>query len=529
VNKTLALLVRALRTESRDIKSHLLRAGLASLVVLILYAGYDSSHRLTAPGMLLFKWMTGANWVFVTLSGVTIFAISISEETERETLGLLRMANIGPLSLLLGKWLPRMLTAFVLISVQFPFTWLTVTLGGVSWEQIWASYLMLLAHLVLVGNVGLLASVLKPTSAKACTLAVAIVVVARVTPFLGLGLLQYGAMKGWWTQSSVTWFGKQVVIPLNNCTASGRLFGEILLTSFRGTAWTTQVVSNFAVGAALFCVSWLVFDRATMGHLSGSPRRPSWLKRLLTRSRRSSSSVWNWALGWKDFRQVGGGLKAVSIKFILYAALYAGIVYAYVLFGTNMREGLRDASVVVANIIFWFLLPVELCFLGAKLFRPEIQDQTWSTLLTLPQSLPELVYSKLGGAMLGLIPTLVVFGVTFAPYLNDFASAYFSALLVIYFYAVILLAVHMAAYLSVVVSWAVPMIAVACGVGITLLGNLLVWVMFLIGVFSVNPGSGGVDQMLNAWTILVICGNLILTGVVHMGIGQQLLAKGAQS
>ena len=139
MNKILALLVRALRTESRDIKSHLFRFGLAALIVMILMTGLNALDYETAPGRTMFKSMIVANWVVVTLAAGTFFSIAISEETEQQTLGLLRMANVSPLALLLGKWLPRLIAAVVLILIQFPFTWLTVTLGGVNWQQIWAS------------------------------------------------------------------------------------------------------------------------------------------------------------------------------------------------------------------------------------------------------------------------------------------------------------------------------------------------------------------------------------------------------
>ena len=135
--------------------------------------------------------------------------------------------------------------------------------------------------------------------------------------------------------------------------------------------------------------------------------------------------------------------------------------------------------------------------------------------------------------MLGLIPTLAVLGMTSAPHLLEFLraeSSYSSFyLFLVYYYSVIFLSAHLTTFISVIVSWAVPLIAVACGAGIAFLGNLLVWIMFAIGAIGVSSGAGGGDHIFYAWTILVICGNLILVGVIHFGIGQQLLAKGAQS
>ncbi len=530
MNKTLALLVRALRTESRDIKSHILRMGLASVVVLILFIGWISLDNWSAPGVVIFKAMTWANWVFVTLAAGTFFSISISEETEQQTLGLLRMANVSPLSLLLGKWLPRMLAAVVLISIQFPFTWMTVTLGGVSWQQIWASYLMLLAHLILLGNLGLLCSVWRPTSASACVWAFAFMVVGRLGPVFCWGGLEYFARHGWIPLEWSRYFMEEVVLPLNSWSASGRLFFEILTTSFKGSAWSPQVISNLSIGAGLFLVAWLVFDPLTMRHMSGGPQRKSLLVRLLTRTKRDSSTVWNWALGWKDFRQVGGGLRALTIKSVLYLCAFATITYIRVLFGEGYWEGALDACTIMAWTIFYGLLPIELCFLAGKLFRPEITNQTWSTLLTLPKSIPEIAYSKLAGGMIGLIPTLSVLCLTSAPVLGEFLLYLQQnpglALFVVYYYTFVVLSVHLASFFSVSVDWAVPMIAFVFGAGIALAGNLLAWAMFLIGLWGV--GSGG-DLLVYSWTTLLAAGNLILAGVTHYGIGLRLFTKGAES
>ena len=531
MNKTLALLVRALRTESRDIKSHLFRLGLAVFFVLILWLGQSSIRFESAPGRLIFKWMTVANWVFITLAGGTFFAIAISEETEQQTLGLLRMANVGPLSLLLGKWLPRMLTAIVLISIQFPFTWLTVTLGGVSWQQIWASYLMLLAHLVLVGNLGLLASVLSPSSAKACGWTFAVMLIARFLPLFCWWAIEYGTLHGWVLSGRGSNFWDQVVLPLNNWSASGRLFGEILTTSFKGSAWNSQVISNLMIGAGLFVLAWLIFDPATMRHMSGGPQRRSLLSRLINRTTRSSGASWDWALGWKDFRQVGGGFKSVIAKTGFYLFLYGVIFYISRKFGTGLEEAWQTTSGVTANIIFWGLLPLELSFLAAKLFRPELNDQTWSTLLTLPKSLPEIAYSKLAGAMLGLIPTLSVLLICATPFLGDLLVASRRSpefvFLFCYLFSAVLLALHLVTFFSVSIEWAAWPIAIILGVGVTFFGNLLVWVCFAMLMLGVVGGSG--DSVFHAWVTLLFFGNLAVAGVTHYGIGLRLIAKGAQS
>ncbi len=565
MNKTLALLVRALRTESRDIKSHLFRVGLACVVVLILLLGLSALEYESAPGRVMFKAMTWANWVVVTLAGGTFFSIAISEETEQQTLGLLRMANVSPLSLLLGKWLPRMLTAIVLVSIQFPFTWLTVTLGGVSWEQIWSSYLMLLAHLVLVGNLGLLSSVLNANSAKACAWTFGTMIAVRILPaFCWAGLTLF-AERGWLAMSTANTFWEKVGAPLHSWSASGRLWGEILSTSFKGDAWSPQVVSNLIGGAVLFCIAWLIFDRATMRHMSGqisssvNPFRILayylfrafrflfWLvcfglvrfhleedpsAALLFGPTRRSRRVWDWAVGWKDFWQVSGGSRNLWVKYALYGFLFGTIFYILTMYDADTYEGFETSCIYTAGIIFWCLLPLELCFLAAKLFRPELNDHTWSTLLTLPKSLPVIAYSKLGGAMLGMIPTVSVLSLCSMTFMGELLAEIFRepgfVLGIAYGLTIVLVALHLVTFFSISVSWAAWPIAIILGVGVTWFGNVLVWIFFALGMMGINSGGGG-EGIMYAWFMLLAIGHVILAGVTHYGIGLRLAAKGAEN
>lgn len=530
MSKILALLVRALRTESRDIKSHLFRFGLAALIVMILMTGMQALDYETAPGRTMFKAMIVANWVVVTLAAGTFFSIAISEETEQQTLGLLRMANVSPLALLLGKWLPRLLSAIVLILIQFPFTWLTVTLGGVNWQQIWASYLMLLAHLFMVGNLGLLCSVLRPNSAAACGMTFVIMIVVRVAPFLIWGLLQLLAFNNVVSQSVVGEFNQKVYAPLSEWSASGRLFGEILSTSFKGTPWSPQVISNLIVGTVLFLLAWLIFDRATMRHMSGSPAREGILKRLFTRKTRTSTGVWDWAIGWKDFRQVAGGLRTITVKFVMYGALFLTIFYLNRLnrFG-DPWESFETTCAILAAIIFWALLPLELCFVAARLFRPELNDHTWSTLLALPKSLPEIAYSKLGGSLLTVIPSVTVLCLSSTPFLGDLANEILSEgeayIFIGYGLSIIVTVLHLITFYSITVSWAAWPIAVILGVGTAWLGNMVCWFMFAMLMMT----AGGNDDVAMAFVVLLTMANLVVTGVLHYGIGLRLEAKGAES
>lgn len=532
MNKTLALLVRAFRSESRDIKSHLVRGGLVMVILLFFLVHVSEMQYETAPGRTMFQWMTWANWALITFAGGAVFSVAISEETEQQTLGLLRMANIGPLSLLLGKWLPRLWVAFLLVSAQFPFTWLTITLGGVSWEQISASYMLLLAHLFFVGNLALFCSVWRQDNASAGAWTFSLLVLWRVGPLLLWGLAELLAEVHLFPQDLARSLG-EMVGRHNRCTATGSMTLDLLRTSFSGGIWTDQVISSLGMGALLFGLSWLLFDRLTLRHLMGgvSSTVPL-IQKLMQGGSRRSRRVWNWAIGWKDFRQVAGGKRSIILKLSLYALVTMGVIAFYIAESGSPYIHLPEIlGGVLSWVILVIVLPLELGSTAAKLFRPELKDQTWSTLLTLPKSVPEIAYSKLGGALLGLIPTFCVLFLALTPFLVDIVEEFARDPEVLlgfaYGFSVIILCLHAITYFSITVGWAATPIAMILGVVTTGATQIIPWIGFAFLMMAV---SGSSEQgVFYIWMMMFTTANLMGTGVVHWSIGKELSAKGAAS
>ena len=91
---TLAMLYRALRLDSRLLRTHLFRVSFAALMYLALCYTWVSSSLVGAPGLKLFETMTYLNLVLISLAGISFFATAISEEKEEDTdFGLLKLAN----------------------------------------------------------------------------------------------------------------------------------------------------------------------------------------------------------------------------------------------------------------------------------------------------------------------------------------------------------------------------------------------------------------------------------------------------
>src|SRR5262245_15541591 len=195
---TLAMLHRALRLDARLWRTHLFRLGFALLVCLsLVYAQVLTATTLVgAPGLTLFRTMTWLNLVLISLAGISFFATAITEEKEEDTLGLLKMAGVDPLGILLGKSTSRLLGTILLLLVQFPFTLLAITLGGVRLTQVAGAYCLLTAYMILLGNVCLLCSVVFRRVGLASTVTGVVIVIfllaAGAIRFIIVGLTTGG-------------------------------------------------------------------------------------------------------------------------------------------------------------------------------------------------------------------------------------------------------------------------------------------------------------------------------------------------
>ena len=149
---TFALVERSMRVDTRLARTHLIRLGFALLMLLFLVQVQVAFEKYSAPGRDVFRSICWVNFFLLNLAGISFFSTVITEEKEEMTLGLLRMAGISPVGILMGKVTPRLLGVILLLSVQLPFTFLAITLGGVAVNQILAAYVALLSFAVLLAG-----------------------------------------------------------------------------------------------------------------------------------------------------------------------------------------------------------------------------------------------------------------------------------------------------------------------------------------------------------------------------------------
>ena len=399
----LALFARSLREDTRLKLTYFARCGLVTVILFFMFNVDSSSGMGTGQGLRFFGTVIYVDLVFILLAGCGYFASAITEEKEEMTLGLLRMTNLNPLSILLGKSTSRLCGALLLLAAQLPFTMLAVTLGGISLGQIAAAYCTLGAFLIFLANLALLASVLCKRSAGAAALTIAaLVLFFAIVPVLNW-IAHLPAQFGLIADDAAWVVALEQVAEFASQASPFRRLSEVLATGFNDPAFGWQAGCNLALGAGCFLLAWLLFNRCCEERPESGPRRAgaSRRRRFLRAGR-----VWSRALAWKDFYFLTGGKVWVLGKFLIYGLPLA------VMAGWPERWGGSPKLAVFGFItmtITWWLLVVELAFIAASIFKTEWQGQTLSTLAVLPMSLRRIARQKLAGTLPALLPAACYF------------------------------------------------------------------------------------------------------------------------
>ena len=404
-----ALLFRSLRTDSRSVRIHLLWFFLLAVIYIALWSAQETSRWFGAPGQIFFRYVVYLNAAFVTLLGVGFFSSAITEEKEEDTLGLMTMAGISPLGILMGKSTSRMFQVMVLLAIQYPFTLLAVTLGGLVPSQIASAYMSLFAYTILLANVGLLCSVLCRRSRDSAGLTTLWLVGYGIVPALAFGGFQYLIYTKGWTIAN---FDQNLILTPLKWLSESTFLTELYVATESGHefTWSPQIVSNAVGGLCCFLLSWFLFRFVVKDPAPEASSR-GWVARRTSRRWRlfSAGRAWDMSLVWKDFHFIGGGWAGVTIRCLLYLGLYVMCYFANrpSTWGQTPYSGwtLRWEDVTWGFLFFSYpLLASDIALCASRLFQEEIKGQTLSSLLMLPRSIPDLAYSKVLGCGLGLLP-----------------------------------------------------------------------------------------------------------------------------
>jgi len=463
---TWALTIRSLRQDSRLLRYHLLRFAVAALLAFAVFVMWESGIRGESPGRDLLSALAYMNLFAVTIVGGLLFAPTITEEKEEQTLGLLRMTRIGPSSLLLGKALPKLALIVLVLIVQLPLVFLTRTLGGVDWPLITNVYLLIFCQLIGVVSISMVSSVVMRTSTGAVVFTGAIMFCWWILAMI-LDDLQR-------TTSSLSPLEEvfRLLVPMSPITQM-----DIILqtgANVGGTFQTCIAVLLLSTACYLFGVwtfSYWNAQESTQTELELLREKAGRLWRRLFGQRvrhstqaaaiseihepesptttpavsptqehnetgrtRRSHACWQHAIAWKDYFLLGGGRTGfrtrcvIAMIFVLYPLLLllpdlwnSLILGTFDYTSTQNMPWLFGGSIMTVSL---YAFGLDLLYLTVNLFASELKQQTWESLILLPQSLGSICRQKIWGAAIHLTPWIVSFilGLALSMSLDDVSS-----------------------------------------------------------------------------------------------------------
>lgn len=389
-----------------------------------------------AQGRDLFAAIAGLQTVAISLAGVTYFSSTIAEEKEEQTLGLLRMTGLSPLSVVLGKSTSRLCGVLLLLASQFPFTVLAVTFGGISLGQVLAANCALAAYAFLLCNVALLGSVLmREVAGAAAFTAVIGGVHLGAGPLLGVISAQWPR----WQYSAALDVARQ---PLWDATVISRL-NQILATGFQGGPFSGQVMGNLVAGAVFFLLAWLAFGHFCEGAAAGAPAS----------GEDSRSSVRSWlrrpprptgnALVWKDLHFMCGGKLGMIVRGAVYGPCLLAALAEWII-RPDWDTGNRGWAYSLVPLLY----SLDVGSMAARIFRREIRDHTLSTLAILPCGIREIAVAKARGFLIAAAPGALAVAVVTYFYLTPWDEVEPSMLAVVAVWANIPALAYLAALFS---------------------------------------------------------------------------------
>ncbi len=503
---TFALVERSLRVDTRLARTHVVRLIFAGVILALLIQVHRNILRYSTPGRDVFEQICWLNFFLLNLAGMSFFSTVITEEKEEMTLGLLRMAGIPGIGILLGKVSPRLIGAILLLSVQLPFTFLAITLGGVTTHQIFAAYVTLLSFSVFLAGLGAFFSTICNRSNLAASLTTAVLAVVYIGPRLVTDATLGLSRRGWISPGLE--YQLETACQVARTATPLHALRMILGTNYAGDFLSYQAIVNSIAGFVLFLLGWMLFDSCTRNERTVAPARG--MMALLSTRLSGANRVWDNALAWKDFNFLTGGIIAVAVKLLAYSVLMGSMS---VLIARSLKTEFLDNIGSTLMLSMLTAIAVEIPIYLSRVLREEMRWKTWPGLVMLPVSTSQLVRNKLLGIIPTFIPAVLVFivGSFLAPaFLKDLATEAFLGRRGWYLMSQYALMVQVVLLFSLVIKWgALPMgLAVVIVPNIPNLHNIL---------FAPN---------LRGMNALVIYGPMfiaiVLIVVIHFAILDQL-------
>lgn len=395
-------------------------------------------------GVMLFQILAPLQLSLAVFFSALLAASAVAQEKDRRTLVLLLLTRLNNSELVLGKLLAGMLNVLVLLAAALPFFLLTILFGGVSLEQVAATFAVTLASALAAGSLGSTLALWREKTFQ--TLAMTALVLVCWIGFWEA--VAWGALGGQWlgieTRSWAiacspwqailhatrvaseghglsAWLRGPLAAHLAVAAAIGLLLNGIALLRVR--VWNPsrevqQVPDEDDSKESIWGAEYdLLREQATAASGEASASEAA-MTHDAPRRFRPSRQVWDNPILWREIRTSAYGRKMLVIR-LAYLVLFAGV--AAVLWQLSGSEaGLTKLGVSAALVPLFLLSLMLVNALAVTSLTTERDGRALDLLLVTDLSPKEFVFGKLGGVFYNtkemvLLPLLLCVALWLAP------------------------------------------------------------------------------------------------------------------
>lgn len=447
-----SLFIWSLRSDSRALYPHVIRVVFCVLILFMVLIAWSTAATRTVPsGLALFTGISYTNVIIICVAGISYFVSAVTEEKDSGNLALLKLAGATPLTIVLSKSVSRQIAAIVLLLVQLPFTQLSVTLGGISPQQVLATYLALIGWLLLVSNFALLCSVICHTTGKAAALATIITLLFLVAGPCFDALLTLRGTK-WMAPSFVT--SIQFFKDHHQLLFVGPRLQNVLASNAQVPLVSSQLSHSLIGGFLCLISSVLLFERFSEENRRPEHGRTAAVRRILV------NRCWKQAILWKDFVFFSGGKTVWLVKLVAYfCVILAFAVFQQLRYPTaSFALSPQTASTTLISLLL--LVSLELLMYASNSLFLEIHHRTAPDLLMLPTSTRTIFQQKAAAVCVAISPGIVVSSLLLLTHLEAITRAENWLPWVVSWLLITSFLVHTSVLLSLYLRWAALPIAV---------------------------------------------------------------------
>ncbi|BBM82866.1 hypothetical protein [Candidatus Uabimicrobium amorphum] len=332
-----------------------------------------SSHTNTAMGVHLLSFIAWATYVLLVLSASASAAMTIGEEIEKKTLGILVITHLSYRNIVVGKYIQQLFITCLNAIAPLPIFLFCISLGGVSLEQIVCILLSLLSTLLIAIAIGIFCSTLFNSKSSGST-AVTLMIVYQIAAsyFFYLPISCFHSLRA---------------------SIAGLDFSYCYYNFFWQCLFSAILVA-LAVRFLPFMYLWRnkVGFEVKINKALGKIALPSTKKK--SKGKVVGQKIKGNPIAWRDFHMIHGGISGNVKKVILV------MIIAFFLFLSFTNNSPRRFMQMMPSFLVILMLLFLMTFINSAIrcFSKEMESKSWQILLTTQLTNEQIVQGKMWGA-----------------------------------------------------------------------------------------------------------------------------------